>query len=208
MTNKPLLSKSVMQKERFDSSVAHSLLAGHIYSPPQLALKVTINKELLRDLVETKLMRDQIINLTLNALPKLIQELERQRVILMDEIEYERRAQERFGAFLWPFVFRNHVSQCQELQSDVLAHELLLEKLRQRTVIKEELYKRVLQRVYGAAESQIALWTRNQSLVRYLRVALSKPYTMDRLVPSGTPHYQRNHKEKPLPKKQLKHSKR
>jgi hypothetical protein len=202
------LSTSIMQEERLDYDLARFSLRSPLSALPPPTLKGTINKELLRDLVETKLVQDQIVNLTLNALPILIRKLERRHLQLMEEIKDGARFPVSRLLWILLFAFLLDERQPETLQSDARAHKLLLEKLRQRTLGVEELHERVLQRLYQAAVGQIALWTRDQSLVRYLRVAVSKPYRMDRLVPRGAPHYHRNHKQKPLPKKQVKHSKR
>ena len=211
-TKKCLLSIPVVGEEGFDSGAHRFLLSFIDWRPPLVWLTSTdeerVKKELLRELFENEAVKGEIDNLISAAVSIMIQKLERRHLQLVKKIQNHAPVSQESNDWLENIYLWNFDSDIENLQLDALAHELLLDRLRQRTIIVEELHERVLKRLYGAAVKQIIEWASHQNTVERLCKSLSKPSKKDPLALIEIPKFHRSRKEKSLPKKQLKHSKR
>jgi hypothetical protein len=201
-TKKFLLSISAVGGANIDSGLTRLTTA--FVSRASVVVRVTstgeetIKRQLLPDLFESELVQGEIGNLISAAVPMLIRKLERRHLLVK---EFRRGG-------LSHYIIFGEASDVEHMKSNPLRYERLLEKLHQRTFLVEDLYKRVLERLYGAAVKQITSWASDRYIVQYPSKSLSKASKRDLSVSSGTPQYQKNHKGNPLPKNQLKHSKR
>ena len=138
----------------------------------------------------------------------MIPKIEWQHARLMKEIQdYDHSPIMAHNGF---FPLSNRLSQrnFEELQADALTHELLLQKLRQRTIIVRETQELVIKRLYTTALKQTTKWAIDQRHIHDLRQYLLKsPNDSSSSTFGKIPRRCQMPVNKPLPRAQLKHFK-